>query len=43
MGFLMAGDAFSTFAKEGGRIGSGTLGGGLGGLARCARFSLRRP
>ena len=28
---------FSTFAKEGGRIGSGTLGSGQGGIGRCAR------
>ncbi|MFH9424437.1 hypothetical protein [Streptomyces sp. NPDC017529] len=29
-------DAFSTFAKEGGRIGSGALGSGQGGVGRCA-------
>jgi hypothetical protein len=29
-------DAFATFAKEGGRVGSGTLGAGMGGVARCA-------
>lgn len=28
---------YSTFAKEGGRIGSGALGSGQGGVARCAR------
>jgi sulfate adenylyltransferase subunit 1 len=27
---------FDTFAKEGGRVGSGTLGSGQGGVARCA-------
>lgn len=45
----MANDFFSTFAKEGGRVGSGArgwghpllersreLGGGLGGVGRCA-------
>ncbi len=30
-------EVFSTFAKEGGRIGSGALGSGQGGVARCAR------
>ncbi|MYV37595.1 sulfate adenylyltransferase [Streptomyces sp. SID1328] len=30
-------EAFTTFAKEGGRIGSGALGSGQGGVARCAR------
>ncbi|MPY55273.1 sulfate adenylyltransferase [Streptomyces sp. K1PN6] len=30
-------DFFSTFAKEGGRVGSGDLGSGQGGVARCAR------
>lgn len=39
-------DVFSTFAKEGGRVGSGALGwgsprakpgGGQGGVGRCAR------
>ncbi|WP_199931172.1 hypothetical protein [Streptomyces sp. CB02923] len=30
-------DAFSTFAKEGGRIGSGALGSGQGGVGRCVR------
>lgn len=29
-------DIFSTFAKEGGRVGSGALGSGQGGVARCA-------
>ncbi|MEO3753828.1 hypothetical protein [Streptomyces sp. B6B3] len=29
-------DVFSTFAKEGGRIGGGTLGSGQGGIGRCA-------
>jgi sulfate adenylyltransferase subunit 1 len=29
-------DLYSTFAKEGGRIGSGALGAGQGGVARCA-------
>jgi hypothetical protein len=28
-------DVFSTFAKEGGRIGSGCLGSGQGGVDRC--------
>ncbi|MGX1366613.1 hypothetical protein RKD19_001972 [Streptomyces canus] len=28
-------DYWSTFAKEGGRIGSGALGSGQGGVARC--------
>jgi hypothetical protein len=28
-------DVFCTFAKEGGRVGSGTLGSGQGGIARC--------
>lgn len=32
----MAIDIYSTFAKEGGRIGSGALGSGQGGVARCA-------
>lgn len=31
-----AGEAFSGFAKEGGRVGSGSLGSGTGGVARCA-------
>jgi sulfate adenylyltransferase subunit 1 len=30
-------EAFSGFAKEGGRVGSGSLGSGTGGVARCAR------
>lgn len=30
-------DIYSTFAKEGGRVGSGVLGSGQGGVARCAR------
>ncbi len=29
-------DVFATFAKEGGRVGSGALGAGTGGVARCA-------
>ncbi|UIX30020.1 sulfate adenylyltransferase [Streptomyces sp. GQFP] len=29
-------DYYSTFAKEGGRVGSGALGSGQGGVARCA-------
>lgn len=29
-------DYFSTFAKEGGRVGSGALGSGQGGVGRCA-------
>lgn len=34
----MAGhDFYSTFAKEGGRVGSGVLGSGQGGVGRCAR------
>jgi len=33
----MACDFFSTFAKEGGRIGSGLRGSGQGGVGRCAR------
>ncbi|MCK1823308.1 sulfate adenylyltransferase [Streptomyces sp. XM83C] len=28
---------YVTFAKEGGRVGSGALGSGQGGVARCAR------
>jgi hypothetical protein len=31
----MTKDVFSTFAKEGGRIGSGSLGSGQGGVGRC--------
>ncbi|MBT1091084.1 sulfate adenylyltransferase [Streptomyces sp. WAC 05379] len=30
-------DFFSTFAKEGGRVGSGRLGSGQGGVPRCVR------
>ncbi len=38
MGLLiMLKDMFSTFAKEGGRIGSGALGSGQGGVGRCVR------
>lgn len=37
MGLLaMSFDIFATFAKEGGRVGSGALGSGQGGVARCA-------
>jgi hypothetical protein len=32
----MPGEAFSDMDKEGGRIGSGVLGSGQGGVARCA-------
>ncbi len=32
----MATDFFSSFAKEGGRVGSGVLGSGQGGVGRCA-------
>ncbi|RPK56288.1 hypothetical protein EES43_24910 [Streptomyces sp. ADI96-02] len=32
----MGTDFFSTFAKEGGRVGSGALGSGQGGVGRCA-------
>lgn len=32
----MATDFFATFAKEGGRVGSGVLGSGQGGVGRCA-------
>lgn len=32
----MSKDVYATFAKEGGRIGSGALGAGRGGVARCA-------
>lgn len=28
---------FSMFAKEGGRVGSGAVGSGQGGVARCVR------
>lgn len=30
-------DVYATFAKEGGRVGSGTLGAGTGGVVCCAR------
>ncbi|WDV30866.1 hypothetical protein OIM90_04265 [Streptomyces sp. AD16] len=30
-------DVYGTFAKEGGQVGSGALGSGQGGVARCAR------
>ncbi len=30
-------DVYATFAKEGGRVGSGCVGSGTGGVARCAR------
>jgi sulfate adenylyltransferase subunit 1 len=30
-------DFYSTFAKEGGRVGSGARGSGQGGVARCVR------
>ncbi len=33
----MAADVYATFAKEGGRVGSGVLGAGSGGVTRCAR------
>ncbi len=29
-------DFYGMFAKEGGRVGSGALGSGQGGIARCA-------
>ncbi len=29
-------DVYATFAKEGGRVGSGGMGAGTGGVARCA-------
>lgn len=29
-------DMFADFAKEGGRVGSGALGSGQGGVGRCA-------
>lgn len=32
----MTQDFYGTFAKEGGRVGSGALGAGRGGVARCA-------
>jgi sulfate adenylyltransferase subunit 1 len=31
----MSGEAFSRMDKEGGRIGSGALGSGQGGIGRC--------
>jgi hypothetical protein len=37
MGLLtVAANVFATFAKEGGRVGSGALGSGEGGMGRCA-------
>lgn len=33
----MATEIYTSFAKEGGRVGSGALGSGQGGVARCAR------
>ncbi len=30
-------DFYATFAKEGGRVGSGVLGSGQGGVGRCGR------
>ncbi len=30
-------DVYGTFAKEGGRVGSGALGAGTGGVSRCPR------
>jgi sulfate adenylyltransferase subunit 1 len=30
-------DFYSTFAKEGGRVGSGVRGSGQGGVGRCVR------
>ncbi|CAL9592416.1 hypothetical protein SUDANB96_05283 [Streptomyces sp. enrichment culture] len=30
-------DYYSGFAKEGGRVGSGAVGSGTGGVARCGR------
>lgn len=35
----LSGEAFSNFAKEGGRVGSGCLGSGTGGITRCARLT----
>jgi hypothetical protein len=32
---LMSGEAFSLFAKEGGRVGSGALGAGRGAIGAC--------
>ncbi len=34
---LACADVYATFAKEGGRVGSGCVGSGTGGVARCAR------
>lgn len=34
---MKAHDYYSTFAKEGGRVGSGAVGSGQGGVARCVR------
>ncbi|KMS73216.1 sulfate adenylyltransferase [Streptomyces viridochromogenes] len=34
---MKAHDVYSTFAKEGGRVGSGAVGSGQGGVARCVR------
>jgi hypothetical protein len=31
----MAQEAFSRMAKEGGRVGGGALGAGMGGIAQC--------
>jgi sulfate adenylyltransferase subunit 1 len=31
----MTTDVYATFAKEGGRVGSGALGSGQGGVGRC--------
>lgn len=43
----MTGEAFSDMDKEGGRIGSGAVGSGRGGLTRCGgtpdRASSLRP
>jgi hypothetical protein len=33
---VAAHDMYGTFAKEGGRVGSGALGAGTGGVSRCA-------
>ncbi|KUF16501.1 sulfate adenylyltransferase [Streptomyces silvensis] len=30
-------NVYATFAKEGGRVGSGALGAGSGGVTRCVR------
>lgn len=34
---MHAQDFYGTFAKEGGRVGSGALGAGTGGVSRCVR------